>query len=98
MAFKDKGKEGGDRDTLYFNAFTEDLFSWDNDLDNDTNRSLKFNRRSHFFDGLDGVDMESRIRPFLHRYTDFDFTIDYVENKITFRRIEYIKSRQLLVV
>lgn len=86
MAFKDKGKESGDRDTLYFNAFTEDLFSWDNDLDNDTNRSLKFNRRSHFFDGLDGVDMESRIRPFLHRYADFDFTIDYTENKIVFYR------------
>ena len=24
-------------DTLYFNAYTEDLFYWDNDLDNDTN-------------------------------------------------------------
>ncbi len=90
MAFKDKGKEGGDRDTLYFNAFTEDLFYWDNDLEHDTNRSLKFNRSSHFFDGLDGegVDMESRIRPFLHRYTDFDFHIDYNENKIVFSRFE----------
>ena len=39
-AFKDLGKavdENGEvqtRDTLYFNAFTEDLFSWDNDLEN----------------------------------------------------------------
>ena len=23
------------RDTLYFNAFTEDLFTWDNDLEDD---------------------------------------------------------------
>ncbi len=90
MAFKDKGKDGSDRDTLYFNAFTEDLFSWDNDLDHDTNRALKFNRSSHFFDGLDGVDMESRIRPFLHCYADFDFTIDYPKNKIVFNRIEHI--------
>lgn len=94
MAFKDKGKEGGDRDTLYFNAFTEDLFSWDNDLEGDTNRTLKFNRDSHFFDGLDGVDMESRIRPFLHRYADFDFQIDYDTNKISFNRLE---SRSLLM-
>ena len=26
MAFKDIGKQGNARDTLYFNAFTEDLF------------------------------------------------------------------------
>lgn len=25
---------------MYYNAFTEDLFSWDNDLDSDTNRKL----------------------------------------------------------
>ena len=31
-AFKDLGKQGEARDTLYFNAFTEDLFYWDNDL------------------------------------------------------------------
>ena len=30
--FKNLGKVGDDRDTLYSNAFTEDLFSWDNDL------------------------------------------------------------------
>ena len=26
---------------LYYNAFTEDLFYWDNDLDADSNRKLK---------------------------------------------------------
>lgn len=88
MAFKDKGKEGGEehRDTLYFNAFTEDLFSWDNDLENDTNRGLKFNANSHFFDGLDGADMENKIRPFLHRYVDFDFSIDYEGARVSFWR------------
>ena len=31
MAFKDLGKQREERDTLYFNAFTEDLFVWDNE-------------------------------------------------------------------
>lgn len=39
MAFKELGKQSEEelatRDTLYFNAFTEDLFSWDNDLGGD---------------------------------------------------------------
>ena len=41
MAFKDAGKRGDERDTLYFNAFTEDLFTWDNDLDGDSERIAK---------------------------------------------------------
>ena len=40
MAFKDRAKQRGNSDTLYFNAFTEDLFSWYNDLENDTERYI----------------------------------------------------------
>lgn len=40
-----EAEEQEDEDTkakiLYYNAFTEDLFYWDNDLDADTNRKLK---------------------------------------------------------
>lgn len=64
-------------DTLYFNAFTEDLFSWDNDLDGDSDRFLKLNNRSQFFSGLEDLEMETRIRRILNRYADFDFTIKY---------------------
>lgn len=39
MEFKELGKNGDDRDTLYFNAFTEDLFNWDNDLVNPSFRT-----------------------------------------------------------
>ena len=85
-AFKDLGKHGDERDTLYFNAFTEDLFSWDNDLDNDLERVLKINRDSHFFDGLAEMEMDTRIRPLLSRYTDFDFRIDTDDWKISFSR------------
>lgn len=73
-------------DTLYYNAFTEDLFYWDNDLENDTERVLKLNGSSRFFAGLDELEMESRIRPILHRYADFDFTIDYEKSTVSFSR------------
>jgi len=58
-AFKDLGKQGGERDTLYFNAFTEDLFFWDNDLDNDRERVLKINSDSRFFAGLGELEMDN---------------------------------------
>lgn len=73
-------------DTLYYNAFTEDLFYWDNDLDNDAERLLKLNSNSRFFSGLKDLEMESRIRPLLHRYADFDFTINYESWEISFFR------------
>lgn len=73
-------------DTLYYNAFTEDLFYWDNDLENDTERLLKLNSNSRFFAGLKELEMESRIRPLLQRYADFDFTIDYENSAISFFR------------
>ncbi|MGT2771286.1 AAA family ATPase [Streptococcus marimammalium] len=80
-------------DTLYYNAFTEDLFYWDNDLDYDTERVLKFNRHSRFFNGLKDLDMDNKIRPFLHRYADFGFDIDYDEAKISFYREELVEGR-----
>lgn len=90
MAFKEQGKQGDGekvtRDTLYFNAFTEDLFYWDNDLENDAKRVLRLNRDSHFFDGLQELEMENRIGPLLARYADFDFLIDYETWEITFFR------------
>jgi AAA domain len=85
-AFKDLGKNGDARDTLYFNAFTEDLFSWDNDLDNDRERVLKINKDSRFFAGLGELEMDTRIRPLLSRYADFDFRIDTNEWEVSFSR------------
>lgn len=73
-------------DTLYFNAFTEDLFYWDNDLAHDARRVLRLNRDSRFFNGLPELEMESRIGPLLARYADFNFLIDYEKWEITFFR------------
>lgn len=81
MEFKETGKNGTERDTLYFNAYTEDLFSWDNDLDSDTHRVLLLNKNSKFFAGIQEQDMENKIRPILHRYADFNFIIDYKYKK-----------------
>ncbi len=86
MAFKDVGKQGSGRDTLYFNAFTEDLFTWDNDLENDSQRMLHLNKVSNFFASLEELEMESRIRPFLHPLVSFDFKINPNERTIRFFR------------
>jgi hypothetical protein len=90
-AFKDLGKDAADeekRDTLYFNAFTEDLFTWDNDLDDDAERVLKLNAASKFFAGLETMEMDNRIRPLLDRYADFDFMIDTDRWEVHFSRTE----------
>jgi energy-coupling factor transporter ATP-binding protein EcfA2 len=85
-AFKDLGRNGDERDTLYFNAFTEDLFSWDNDLDNDRERVLKINKDSRFFAGLDELEMDVKIGKLLERYADFNFYINYEDWAVTFFR------------
>ncbi len=80
-AFKDIGKvvntddETEQRDTLYFNAFTEDLFTWNNDLEYDQDRFLILNTASRFFEALEEYEVETRIRTILDRYADFDFEI-----------------------
>lgn len=94
MAFKDMGKQDKARDTLYFNAFTEDLFYWDNDLEGDEDRRLLLNKASRFFLGLFDLEMDNRIRPLLQRYADFDFRIDTQEAEwvVRFSRTLVVKG------
>lgn len=86
-AFKDVGKkidefgETIERDTLYFNAFTEDLFSWENDLTGDKHRFLKLNVNSRYLDALASTEFDTRVRALLERYGDFDFRIDSETDK-----------------
>ncbi len=88
MAFKDEGKRknNGISDTLYFNAFTEDLFTWDNDLQGDAVRQLQLNPDSTFFEGLKDLALDETIAAYLRRYADFDFDIDYTTWKISFSK------------
>src|SRR5579884_910235 len=86
--FKDRGKRrnGGNPDTLYFNAYTEDLFHWDNDLGGDADFKLTFNSASRFFAGLWELEMDNRVRPILNRYADFEFRIDVDNSFVRFSR------------
>ena len=87
MEFKDIGKRRHGTDTLYFNAFTEDLFSWDNDIENDSIRVLKINSASRFFDVFRaGTSFEGKVFSFLQNYADFEFEIDYSTWNVPFSR------------
>jgi hypothetical protein len=94
MEFKGEGRRktkknpAGISDTLYFNAFTEDLFTWDNDLDGDSVRHLRLNPDSTFFNGLKDLALDETIAGYLSRYADFDFDIDYETWKVSFRKGE----------
>ncbi len=94
MEFKEAGKrrkglpKEQKRDTLYFNAFTEDLFHWDNDLDGDSARTLQINNQSRFFDGFKELALEEKISEYLRRYATFNFKIDYDNWRISFNRGE----------
>ncbi|MCH8558449.1 MAG: AAA family ATPase [Balneolia bacterium] len=102
MEFKELGKTNNPpRDTLYFNAFTEDLFYWDNDLDGDEHRVLLLNKHSQFFGGIENLDIDNKIRPLLHNYSDFNFIIDFnyvkptdagQENPVTYWAIRFIRE------
>ena len=88
MEFKDQGKRKGKGvpDTLYFNAFTEDLFAWHNDLDGDSDRYITINSTSTFLKGITELALDESIAGYLSRYADFDFDIDYQEWIVKFRK------------
>lgn len=46
---------------LYFNAFTEDLFTWENDLENDENRYLKYDKRTYFGNFLENQQQFNQV-------------------------------------
>jgi hypothetical protein len=103
MEFKEIGKRTtksnpqGIPDTLYFNAFTEDLFTWENDLENDTTRGLKINQQSRFFDGFKNEPLEPTIDEYLKRYADFDFDITFQQvqqGKDSFSRPVFVTFRK----
>lgn len=99
MEFKDVGKRknNGNGDTLYFNAYTEDLFTWENDIENDTVRGLKINQASRFFDGFRNEPLEPVIDEYLTRYADFDFDFTFQEVQLgneSFSRPVFVSFRK----
>ena len=71
---------------LYYNAFTEDLFYWDNDLDADSDRKLKI-QPNNFTDWvLRNQGQERNIITHFQRYTSDKLTPRFNEecNEVTF--------------
>ncbi|MFN8220327.1 MAG: AAA family ATPase [Fimbriimonadales bacterium] len=89
--FKERGKRKnhGVPDTFYFNAYTEDLFTWENDLEHDTERHIKINADSKFFAGIRELALDETIAGYLSRYAEFDFDIDYDNWTIRFRKEDH---------
>lgn len=89
MEFKDIGKKrkkDPKADTLYYNAFTEDLFHWNNDLENDTERYIIINTESKFFDGFKELALDEKIFKYLERYADFNFDLDFDNATLRFKK------------
>lgn len=73
MEFKDLVNEPKDDEVIkhvvYYNAFTEDLFSWDNDLENDNKRKLKINKDSSFIELIERQGKENEIAERFKEFT-----------------------------
>ncbi len=103
MEFKDAGKRKNKKnptgmpDTLYFNAFTEDLFVWENDLEGDSVRRLQLNEKSSFFNAMTELSLDETIARYLSRYADFDFDFTYKEvkhGKDTISKPDFVSFRK----
>lgn len=93
VAPKDADGEGADLKVLYYNAFTEDLFYWDNDLEGDLDRKLiirpnGFTRLALNF--LKDQGQDGNIAAHFQRYTSQfitpKFSQDYSEVTFSIQR------------
>ena len=84
--FKDlvTSKQEDDEETrskiIYYNAFTEDLFYWDNDLEEDTNRKLKIHPNGFTHWVLVDEGQEKNIISNFQRYTSNKLTPRFNED------------------
>lgn len=69
--FAHKDRVNNEHHTLYYNAFTEDLFTWHNDLDNDDVRYMVINTDSELIRGINGSDYDAEINKYLSTLTGF---------------------------
>lgn len=59
---------------LYYNAFTEDLFFWDNDLTGDTERKLCIHPNAYTKSAFEDLGLDTRIITAFQRYTQPNLT------------------------
>jgi putative anticodon nuclease len=92
MSFKDLVSSPSSEDSpkkrvIYYNAFTEDLFNWENDLESDLERVLKINTSSMFVDLMRDYGKEAEVIEKFQRFTfsKIEPQIDYHNGEIKFR-------------
>lgn len=71
--------------TLYYNAYTEDLFTWDNDLESDAEsrqHKLNINKNSMLIQGLAGYNFSESLHKYLRVFTDIDFELKYDTDEV----------------
>jgi wobble nucleotide-excising tRNase len=97
VAYKDvtKNKNGGSHSGVYYNAYSEDLFNWNNDEPNDgADVSLKLEKSSlnQFHPLLDEINLQNKLtayKPkFDYRFTYFEDLNDGIESIRFYRKIE----------
>ena len=71
-------RKGQNRRTLCFNAFTDDLFTRNNDVNGNNERVIGITQYSSLLAVLRETEMENVIRPLLQRYADCSFTVEEV--------------------
>ena len=76
FAHFDRG-EGLPQHTLYYNAYTEDIFSWNNGLEDGSSPRLLINRNSSLIQGLAGYNFSDKLRRYLQVFVDIDFDFHY---------------------
>lgn len=90
MEFKNLVNELKDDEVIkhvvYYNAFTEDLFSWDNDIENDSERKIKINKNSSFIDLIERQGKENEIAEKFKEFTSskIEPIINTITGEITF--------------
>jgi len=74
-----EGEEETKTKVMYYNAFTEDLFYWDNDLNNDTDRKLKIQPNNYTKWVLVEQGQEPNITTNFQHYTNDKLTPHFNE-------------------
>lgn len=72
----------GNKRVLYFNSFTEDLFTWENDLDNDEHRYLMYKTDTAFGKYIDEQSVDQRINEKFRSLVNSDIFVKFerIEN------------------
>lgn len=97
VAYKDvtKTNNGGSHSGVYYNAYSEDLFNWNNDEPNDgadVNLKLEKSSLNQFHPLLDEINLQNKLTAYKPKY-DYQFTFfeeskDGIESIRFYRKIE----------